>query len=82
MDVQTENLFILQDFVPYFGRCPKRKQAEVLKKSESSGEVRKGMGSFVHHSTLCRPLLPASNSLSFFPMKFFPRVFSVLGSKN
>ena len=30
MDVRMENLPILQDFVPYRGRCPKREKSNVV----------------------------------------------------
>ena len=38
MNVRTENLPILQDFVPYRGRCPKSKKNEVFDSDQSENE--------------------------------------------
>ena len=49
MDGRTENLPILQDFVPYRGRCPKsgkrgRRRREVESGLGESKEVERGVG--------------------------------------
>ena len=41
MDGRTENLPILQDFVPYWSRCPK-KNIKKKKKNQKAGKERKG----------------------------------------
>ena len=42
-DIRTENLPILQDFVPYWGRCPKMKKVRDKKEGIMDQQVGRGL---------------------------------------
>ena len=72
MDERTENLPILQDFVPYRGRCPA--SIKITKKNKNKKKVQQGKGTADH-------LMPRGDWLFFFLSFFFFQMYVMMSRK-